>query len=301
MPARIALVVAALLVVLPAGPSLASTAELPESLEVTFGDGVSSATRWHVEEGLRRGWQRFATLLADLEADVVVVADADAAAAAWAERRSISQERAARQFTGRSGHFAGLATTGLTVIINDGGREGATIHELVHLVQHALCECGFQGPRWLSEGAAEYFTRAVEAAWGIDAEARGPEVAHSAIASEWAATYEHCHSGALPDGGETCRWATESLASLEGSRPFNVAGGAVGAYDRAGVAFQFFVDSAGEDGYFCFLGEQASGAVWDEAFRTCVGMSPSAFYAAFDAYRDRGFTRHAPPRRHALA
>ncbi len=301
MPVRIALVAAALLLVLPAVPALAGTSELPDSLEVTFGDGVSTATRWHVEEAVRRGWERFATLLADLEADVVVVADADAAAAAWAERRGISQERAARQFTARSGHFAGLATTGLTVIINDGGRAGATIHELVHLVQHALCECGYQGPRWLSEGAAEYFTRAIEAAWGIDPEARGPEVAHRTIASDWAATYEHCRSGALPAGGETCRWATESLASLEGSRPFNVAGGAVGAYDRAGVAFQHLVDTAGEAGYFCFLETQASGAAWDEAFRACVGMSPSAFYADFDAYRDRGFTRHVPPRRHALA
>ncbi len=292
-------VVAALLLAVPATP--AGAAELPASLEVTFGEQVSPATRWHVEAAVRQGWERFAPLLDDLDADVVVVADADAAADAWAERRGVSRERAARQFTARSGHFAGLATTGLTVIINDGGHAGATIHELVHLVQHELCECGYQGPRWLSEGAAEWFTHDVEAAWGIDASARGPRVANREIADDWFATYGHCRSGALYADGETCAWATESLRNLEGAAGFDIGGGAVGAYDRAGVAFQYLIDTAGEQSYVCFLEAQAQGAGWETAFRTCTGRTAGQFYDDFDAYRARGFIRHAPPLRHQLA
>ncbi len=283
------------------GSSPAAAAELPESLEITFGDQVSAATRWHVDEAVRQGWDRFAPLLDDLEADIVVVADADAAATAWAERRGISVERAARQFTARSGHFAGLATTGLTVIINDGGHAGATVHELVHLVQHALCECGYQGPRWLSEGAAEWFTHDVDQRWGIDAEARGPRVANREIADEWFATYRNCRSGTLYAEGETCAWATESLHELESAAAFDIGGGAVGAYDRAGVAFQYLIDTSGEQSYICFLEEQVGGSDWQRAFQTCTGTSHDQFYDAFDAYRARGFTRHAPPKQHDVA
>ncbi len=297
MIGRLLVSVAAGLVI---GASAAAAAEVPESLEVTFGDQVSTTTRWHVEEAIRQGWGRFAPLLSDLDADVVVVADAEAAAAAWAERRGISRERAARQFTARSGHFAGLATTGLTVIINDGGHAGATVHELVHLVQHALCDCGYQGPRWLSEGAAEWFTHDVEARWGIDAAARGPQVANRTIADEWFATYRNCRAGALYTAGATCGWATESLRNLEGAAAFDLGGGAVGAYDRAGVAFQYLIDTAGEESYVCFLEEQAGGSAWETAFRTCTGTTPGQFYDDFNAYRARGFTRHAAPMRHQL-
>ncbi len=283
------------------GAAPAGAAETPASLETTFGESVPAATRWYVEEALERSWARFAAVLDDLDAEVVVVADAEAASAAWAERRGISRERASRLFTARSGHYAGLATTGLTVIINDAAHAGATVHEFVHLVQHALCDCGNQGPRWISEGAAEYFALDVEAAWGIDASSRPPAATNREIADAWAATYRNCRTGRLQEGSDTCRWATESLRALEGAGQFDLAGGAVGAYDRASVAFQYLVDVSSEEAYLCFLDEQAGGASWQAAFGGCFERSVDDFYTEFDGYRRRGFVREGRTRLHALA
>ncbi len=292
MPAAVA---AAVLTVLLA-PGAAAAPPLPDGVELTFGDGVGPVTRWHVEEAAGRAGEYFAARGAgDLEARLIVVADPDAAVEAWAAARGISERRARRSLRARSGYYAGIAVTGLTVIINDGPSAGATIHEFVHLAQHHLCDCDAQGPRWLSEGAAEWFSLAIEHEWGIDAAQRSPRAENRKIADEWAGTLDACRAGAIPAAGDTCRWAEAPLGDLEGAGAFDIAGGAVGAYDRARVAFQRLVDSTSTGAYLCYLGRQAAGASWRAAFETCFGRTVAAYYAEFDAYRDAGFVASAVP------
>ncbi len=286
--AVLAALTAAVLAV-PAVPAATGTEEPPTGVEVTYGDEVPVITRWHVSEAVARAWSYFADWAArELSARIIVVADPEAAVTAWAEARNISRQRARRQLTARSGYYAGLAITGLTVIINRGDGPGPTAHEFVHLVQHEVCACDSQGPRWLSEGAAEYFANDIEHEWGIRPALRSPRIENRKIAEEWN-TLAACRAGHIPDDGETCRWAEAPLSDLERPGAFDLAGGAVGAYDRARVAFQRLVDVTTTGAYRCYLEEQARRAPWRAAFESCFGRSPAQFYAEFDAYRDHGF------------
>ena len=286
------LVVALGLVLLP-GAALADEPELPEHLEVEYGDDVSVTTQWYVDTAVRRAWEYFAPLIPDpegFEALVVVVTNPEDAVAVWAKERRVSIERARQLFTARSGSYAGLAVTGLTVIINDhNATAGATVHEVAHLVQHHVAGRS-QGPRWLSEGAAEYFSMLIEADWGIDTETEPPQVANRTVAEEWAATTRNCATGRLPAGGETCLWATESLSNLERGNAFDIGGGAVSAYSRAALAFQLLVDRYGVPAYFCYLEQQGSGSSWRTAFRDCFDGEVNDYYRYFEQARSRGFT-----------
>ncbi len=280
-------------------PLLAAGA-VPEGIAVRYGDGVTSETRWYVDTALTEAWATFSPHVADpdaFDALVVVVTNVADAAAEWAAERGISVARAERQFLARSGHFAGLATTGLTVIINDNyGDSGATIHEVTHLVQRHLAG-GNSGPRWLSEGAAEYFELLVDYRWGIDAGAVAPRAANRALADEWAATARNCRAGLLPDESETCRSALAPLDRLETATRFDTGGGAISPYSRASVAFQVFVDRFGEEAYFCFLTTQGAGSSWRNAFSACAGTTVEEFYDYLDRSRDRGFIRETVNRR----
>lgn len=297
---RLFLIAVIVLASMAAVPGAWAGGDLPDSLQVRFGDGVTAETRWYVEEALQQAWATFAPHLMDphgLEALVVVVTNSDDAAAVWAEERGISEDRARRQFTARSSHFAGLATRGLAVIVNDNlGDAGATVHELAHLVQHHVAGAPL-GPRWLTEGGAEYFDLLIAERWGIDAAAEPPKLANRTIADEWAATTNNCRADLLKQDSETCTWALESLDRLEAGGPFNVGGGAVSAYSRARVAFQTLMDQTSVQEYFCYLEEKGSGATWRAAFASCFGQGVDEFYDDFAHSRDRGFIRHVPSRR----
>lgn len=274
--------------------------ELPETVELRFGEAVSTETRWFVETAVAEAMGYFARHLSgsgDLDAKIIVVTDVEEAAKAWAQERGISIERARSLFSAGSSDFAGLATTGFTVIINDNyGSAGATLHEFAHLVQRHLSDGSGRGPRWLSEGAAEYFDMAVGQAWGIDAAADGPAAANGEIADEWSATLDNCAADLLPADALTCRWASESLTRLEGAAPFVLGGGAVSAYNRASVAVQVLLDETGEDAYFCYLTAHGAGADWRDAFTDCFGMDVDAFYRHFDRTRSNGFVTQVPSR-----
>lgn len=289
-----------LLLLVAGAPGAWAESDLPESLEVRFGDGITAETRWYVEGALQQAWAMFAPHLIDpngLDALVVVVTNPGDAATVWAEERGISEDRARRQFIGRSSHFAGLATSGLAVIINDNRADaGATVHELGHLIQHHVAGSRL-GPRWLTEGGAEYFDLLVAERWGIDAGAEPPKLANRTIADEWAATTNNCRTGLLQLDSETCVWALESLDRLEPGGPFDVGGGAVSAYSRARVAFQALMDQTGVEEYFCYLVEQGSGSSWQTAFESCFGQDVEEFYSEFDQIRDRGFVRDIPSHR----
>ena len=273
---------------------------VPAAAEVRFGDDVTAETRWYVDTALARARVAFAAHVPDSDAFdplVVIVTNPEDAAAEWAAERGISIARAERLFLARSGHYAGLATTGFTVIINDNyGDAGATIHEFTHLVQRELAG-GPSGPRWLSEGGAEYFDMLIAHDWGIDAGARHPRVVNREVAGEWAATVANCRGGLLPAAGETCDAALGSLHRLESGTRFDTGGGAISPYARAAIAFQVFVDRHGEEAYFCFLTEQGAGSSWRAAFSTCTGETVAEFYDHFDWTRDRGFIRETPSRR----
>jgi len=296
-PTVIALALA-LMVAVVMGPAAHAA---PDGIEVRFGDDVDGTTRWYVDAAIERSWTTLAPHLPaaarDMEALIVVVTNADEAVTAWAEERGISESRARRQFTARSSSYAGLATAGLTVIINDNYPDaGTTIHEFTHLFQHHLAGEAV-GARWISEGAAEYFRLLVEDGWRLEAAARSPKTMNRAIADEWALNVASCGNGALPVSGETCRWATESLRELERGGPFDVGGGSVSAYARASVAFQHLIDRGGVDGYVCYLDALGDGAGWRNAFEGCYGWSVDEFYESFDELRDAGFVAVPRPRR----
>lgn len=270
----------------------------PAGIEYAYGDEVSTETRWYVETAVAEAWSYFADhVTSDLRGKIVVVTNVEDAAEAWARERGVSLSRARQLFSAGSGTFAGLATTGFTVIINDNiGSPGATIHEFTHLVQRHLTAGSGRGPRWLSEGAAEYFDMAVGHAWGIDASADGPAAATREIADEWSATLANCAAGLLPDDEATCRWAAEPLDRLESAAPFVIGGGAVSAYNRASVAVNLLFAETGEDAYFCYLSASGAGAAWRTAFADCFGMDVAAFYRYFDRARANDFTPQVPNR-----
>jgi hypothetical protein len=266
---------------------------LPDGLEIRFGDDVSASTRGLVTEAVERSWDAFFRRLpdaAEFDAVVVVVTNADDAAREWATERGISVERARRQFTARTSAFAGLATSGLTVIINDNtGSPGATVHEMIHLFQHHVAGDRI-GARWISEGAAEYYAGVIEEDWGLFAGSQVPEATIEDLAEQWASTIDTCSLGLIVAASETCVWASEPLPELESGAAFDVGGGAVSPYARATVAFDYLVSRVGDDGYICYLDHQSTGAPWRNAFDECFTFGVDEFYDDFHSYRANAFT-----------
>jgi len=151
-------------------------------------------------------------------------------------------------------------------------RRHVLFHEYVHTLQGWLAEVRFQSeepgdrsfvPRWLVEGCAEYLAVRAGARRGFVDEAR-----------QRAIIVFLAKKNASP------------LSTVEAAGEAGFLGGTGGAYTLGWLACERLATVQGPDsvtrGFWLSL---ASKRDWQRAFVDTFGVSPSTFYADFDAYR----------------
>ena len=151
----------------------------------------------------------------------------------------------------------------------DAIRAKIVAHEAFHLLQGELAgpaalnsgpsDVPVAGPRWLTEGAAEYI------AYRVLAENRLEDF--DAIRRRWISV---------------TRSVTAPLSSLEIATGF---GGVAGIYDLTPLAASRLIETAGEGAFVAYWEAIGRGTPWQSAFAAAFGRSLEAFYGEFDAYR----------------
>jgi hypothetical protein len=206
---------------------------------------------------------------------VDVFADLEGIAAAYAEKTRNPIERARQLWsTGTSavaqsgGIFVYLGSQGWTQS-SETARVKIVAHEAFHLLQGDLAgsarlnsgetDVPLAGPRWLTEGSAEYF------AYRVVAENR--LVDFEATRARWISVVK------------TMSVPLSSLEVATGLR------GVSGVYDLTPLAASRLVESVGEGAFIAYWEAVGRGTPWQTAFAAAFGRTVQAFYEEFEAYR----------------
>ena len=153
-----------------------------------------------------------------------------------------------------------------------------TAHELLHTYQHGLSGLSVgggvslvpeSGPRWLSEGTAEFFAlRAMDAGDVLD--------------------YEERRNSTDPWGiVRHAEYIDKLLSEMETWTGFSGARGDSTSY--ATMAAELLAAHAGEESLIRFYTLTQPGSAWQEAFGTVFGMTVEEFYELFEEHRAAGF------------
>ena len=259
----------------PAAPPAPPPVDVPATFAV--GSGVPADQEQLVRRALAlgNGWFR-ARLGRELGAfSVYLFADLEGVAAAYAEVTGNTTERARRQWEtstaiAQNGTiFVHLGSTGW-IQSNELARTKILVHEAFHVLQEQLAgpralvsgdtDVPVAGPRWLSEGAAEY-------------------IAFRAVSDNGSASFEATRA----------RWAsvtktvTGPLSSLEIATGTRALGAPV--YDISPLAVARLVVSSRDSALVAYWEAIGRGVPWREAFAAAFGRSVEAFYEEFEAYR----------------
>jgi hypothetical protein len=142
-------------------------------------------------------------------------------------------------------------------------------HEAFHLLQgdlagpaalaSGLTDVPAAGPRWLSEGAAEY-------------------VAFRVVSEHGLASFDEAKARWI----SVAKTVSAPLSSLEVATGFR---GASGRYELTPLAASRLVESRGEAPFLAYWQAIGGGTHWQAAFTTAFGRTVQAFYEEFEAYR----------------
>ena len=153
-----------------------------------------------------------------------------------------------------------------------------TAHEVFHAFQYGLSELSVgggvgqvpkAGPRWLSEGTAEYF-------------------AYKAMDEGGVADYKSERNSIDPWGFvRHAEYVDKPLNEMETWTGFSGARG--DSTYLAIMATELLVFYSGENSILKYYASLRRGTTWQQAFEEAFGMTPNRFYRLFDDHRRPGF------------
>lgn len=216
-----------------------------------FDDAISNGDRKQVVDGVRFGQAFINTYLGGLIGTACVESRVDA---------------------GRPG-TGSANTNGFVMLFAESGWRSlqgsypswhlakVTAHELAHVWQ--LTFSSFEsGPIWLNEGIAEY-------------------IGYYAVIDGGIVTPDRLRSWSIADATSQSRPALESFERFTPSQ--------VGlSYGMAQLAVEYLLRDRGTDALRTYHAG-LRGRSWQDAFLNAFGVSASAFYEEFEAYRGRGY------------
>ena len=157
-------------------------------------------------------------------------------------------------------------------------------HELFHTYQQGLSGLSVwggvnqvpeAGPRWLSEGTAEYF-------------------AYRAMDAGGEADFDKMRNSTDPWGFvKHAEYVDRRLSEMETWTGFSGARGDITSY--AVMAAELLASRTGEKSLIQFYSLTQPGTTWQEAFEQAFGMNVEEFYDLFEEHREAGFPELEAP------
>ena len=147
-------------------------------------------------------------------------------------------------------------------------------HELFHTYQHTLSSLPVggppdrvptSGPRWLSEGSAEF-------------------LAFQALSEGGIFPYDTARQRIFMDSVKS---VDRPLKDMETWAGFSATGGR--SYRFTPLAIELLAAHAGRSALIDYYTLLRPGSTWQEAFQTAFGMTVDQFYQRFEAHRSAGF------------
>ncbi len=276
----------------PSLPPLVAMPGAPDYVKWQIGADVPSEVAEAVVEGTRLTHEYVVSLgLPEIRPDVEIYlhGDLDALASLYARLTGRSVEASREHW--RNG-FAEAGTVGIpgswSIVKTSlpSSVESAYLpnltkisaHELLHAYQNELSglpasgvpddEVPFHGPRWATEGIAEFFAYKASDAGGV-----------LSYDTKRANSVSHAKNMEKP---------------LRGMETWE--GGLKGyGYDLPLLGAELLASYAGEDALLRFYMLQRPGTTWQEAFETAFGMTVEEFYGLFEEHRAAGFPEPGSP------
>ncbi|MCH7843183.1 MAG: hypothetical protein IID01_10510 [Chloroflexi bacterium] len=153
----------------------------------------------------------------------------------------------------------------------DQEQEKVASHEFFHLIHHDISQLSLSasndrvplaGPRWLSEGTAEWF------GWWV-------------ATLDGSVSYQNARDNRIAAVTSTSPGTLDSMETWTG---FNVPGG----YDLGMLVGEFLAQGKPEK-IVEYYGSLQRGTPWQETFEQIFGQSIEAFYQSWEAHREAGF------------